>query len=261
VDRKGEDRIPRKREVSRRGSIQSTISTRYGVQRVGLEGGGLRTNQPWLRSEILIGALAGIGWVNDAQPLSARFTAARISSTVIWPSFRVSPAGQRDTDALPRAMLTMTRISSTVTVPSPLQSPEHSGVGLGVTLGSGRVADRVAVGVFVSAALCVYVWVAVAVRVRGTVAEMVARGGVWVGMRVDGTVGAGVPIGVVAARDGVGVGVFVDTGAGVAKAMAPLNSTKPGCCCVGSPPATRSLPCPPRQAVPVSGGGTVLLLA
>jgi hypothetical protein len=51
---------------------------------------------------------------------------------VIWPSWLASPASHAVTGALPKAMFTIVRISSTVTVPSSLQSPTQ---GLGVNVG------------------------------------------------------------------------------------------------------------------------------
>lgn len=70
------------------------------------------------------------------HPFRALLTAVRISSTVIWPSWLASPAGQLVTAALPSAMLTMVRISSMETAASPLQLPTQAlGVGVGVADG------------------------------------------------------------------------------------------------------------------------------
>src|SRR5215468_11200634 len=52
--------------------------------------------------------------------------AARISSTRIWPSWSMSPALQPDSGAASSAMATMLIRSSTVTGPSPPQSPAHA---------------------------------------------------------------------------------------------------------------------------------------
>src|SRR5215470_8294533 len=65
------------------------------------------------------------------QPFNASLIAPRISSTVTVPSPLLSHGGQLSD--VPRAMLTHASTSSTVTIPSPLQSAAH---GVGVAVGS-----------------------------------------------------------------------------------------------------------------------------
>jgi hypothetical protein len=84
----------------------------------------------------------GVG-TGAGHPSSALFTASRIQSTpttqICAAQGQASP-GQALTGVLPKAMLISVRISSTVTRPSPLQSPTHSGmteVGVGVGVGGG----------------------------------------------------------------------------------------------------------------------------
>src|SRR3990172_2298122 len=57
------------------------------------------------------------------QPLRALFTAPSISSTEIVLSQLLSPGMHCDTSAMPRAMFTVVKILSTVTLPDRLQSP------------------------------------------------------------------------------------------------------------------------------------------
>jgi hypothetical protein len=74
----------------------------------------------------------------DEQLFRALFTAVRISSTVICPSALASPAPQAEMSVLPSAILTMVRISSTVTEWLLLQSPTQrggDGVRVGVKIG------------------------------------------------------------------------------------------------------------------------------
>ena len=127
------------------------------------------------------------------QPVSALFTAARISSMVMFPSWFVSPGLQAETLMLAREMLTIVRISSIVTVPVPLQSPTHVpedtvfvGVSVAVAEGGGV---GVTVCVLVGVLGGVFVTVAVVVGVPVVV-------GVSVGVAV-GMVGVGVPHGAV----------------------------------------------------------------
>jgi hypothetical protein len=108
---------------------------------------------------------------------------------VIWPLWLASPASHVVTGVSPRAMFTSIRISSTVTLPSSLQSPAHGfGVDVGGTVCVGvLVAVAVLVGVLVGAGVFVGVAVGVAVGV-----------GVFVGVCVDVLVGVrvGVTVGV-----------------------------------------------------------------
>jgi len=89
------------------------------------------------------------------QPLSALFTAVRISPTMFCP---LPPLSHREAGALPSTMPTTVRISSTVTTLSRLQSPTQ---GTGVAVGVG-VCGGVAVGVTVAVAVSVTVGVGVA---------------------------------------------------------------------------------------------------
>jgi hypothetical protein len=77
------------------------------------------------RDGVMLGVGVAVRVEVATQPLSALFTAVRISSTVIWPSSLISPMSQSDTGALPRAMFTIVSSSSTVTCSSLLQSPQH----------------------------------------------------------------------------------------------------------------------------------------
>src|SRR5262249_42050506 len=95
--------------------------------------------------------LVGIGFCSAhvkslEQPLSALSKAVTISSTVICPSWLLSPAMQSATAALPSAMFTMVRISSTVTCESALQSPTQlcarAEVGRTITLIAGAATSR-----------------------------------------------------------------------------------------------------------------------
>jgi hypothetical protein len=61
--------------------------------------------------------MVGVGGAT-LQPLRALRTAARISSTVMYPSWVASPASHAATGALPSAMFTMVSGSLTVTCPS-----------------------------------------------------------------------------------------------------------------------------------------------
>lgn len=88
---------------------------------------------------VRVGVLVSVGLGVAGHPLRAAFTAAMISSMVIWSSWFVSPAGHSDISAVPRAMFTIVSNSSTVTCPLPLQSPTQEiglgdvGVGVGLT--------------------------------------------------------------------------------------------------------------------------------
>jgi hypothetical protein len=103
---------------------------------------------------------------------------------VIWPSPFPSPAGHTVIGAVPRAMFTMTRMSSTVTSPSSRQSPTHgtgrtvalgvggTGVDVPVALGVGDdegVADTVDGAVGVSVGTCDTVGLSVVVGVTAAV--------------------------------------------------------------------------------------------
>jgi hypothetical protein len=118
-----------------------------------------------------------------------------------------SPASHSETDAFPRAMFTMVRISSTITAPSQLQSPtQEHGAALGVAVGvTNRSRLRVAVGL--AAGDCEAGGVAVAV---GSEAVLVIDAvGVPSGGREPVTVGGGVSVTVGVPRCGVAVEVAV----------------------------------------------------
>ena len=80
------------------------------------------------------------------HPFKALFTAVTISATSTCAPLGM-PFGHAVASALPKAMFTIVRISSTVTVPLSLQSPTHGlRVAVGGTVCVG-VFDGVAVGV------------------------------------------------------------------------------------------------------------------
>ena len=87
-----------------------------------------------------------------AHPLSAAFTAATISLTVIIVDPSASPATHDEMGALPRAMFTSVTSSLIVTSPLPSQSPlqpptgVETGEGVAVAVGS-SVGEDVAEGV------------------------------------------------------------------------------------------------------------------
>jgi len=103
------------------------------------------------------------------HPFSALFTAVRIMATFISSPLGM-PFGHEP--PLPRAIFTIVRISSTVTVPLSLQSPVHR-LGVGVLVG-------VSVGVLVGVLVTVGVFVGVLVRVGVAVGVSVGVAvGVW----------------------------------------------------------------------------------
>ena len=106
------------------------------------------------------------GW----QPFSALFTAATISSTVIFPLPLASPAGHDESGAVPSAMFTIFTTSPTVASPSPLQLPTHVlSVSVGVLVTGGCVGVLVGVGVEVAVGVRVAHGPSQLVRVRVSV--------------------------------------------------------------------------------------------
>src|SRR5262245_45576878 len=74
---------------------------------------------------LAIGVWVGVD--SPLQPSSKARTARTSSATPTVPSARLSIASQTDSGCLPRAMFTPFTSSSTLTLPSPLQSPAQRG--------------------------------------------------------------------------------------------------------------------------------------
>jgi hypothetical protein len=129
-----------------------------------------------------------------------------------WSPFS-SPVGQSESEAFPSAMFTMVRISSTMTVPSRLQSPTQGRadwVGVGVRVG-GLVDVGAVGGVEVGVSVAAGDGVNVSVAVQAGVAVGI---GVSLGVALGASVGVGigVPVGVLPAvkvGEGASVGVVV----------------------------------------------------